>query len=162
MSKPAPTSNKNSDREQQNRVIAQNKRGMQKYVVQETIEAGVVLSGSEVKSLRAGQANLEGAYALLRGNELFLCQMHIAPYEKAGYAGHEPKQDRKLLLHRAEIEKLRGRLTQKGETLVPIRCYFTKGKVKVLLGLCRARLAGDKREDIKRELDRKEAREAMR
>ncbi len=144
-----------------NLALCRNRKALQRYVIHERFEAGLVLQGSEVKSLRAGQANLESAYALLEQDEVFLHHMHIAPYEQATAFGHDPKQRRKLLLHRREIEKLRGSLTQKGYALVPLQVYLKKHYAKVELGLATGRKNYDKRETIRRELDIREAREAM-
>ena len=131
------------------------------YVIEERLEAGLVLHGSEVKSLRAKRCDLEGAYAGLRGNELFLHGMHVGTYEQAGRFGHEHKRPRKLLVHRHEINKLLGRLGEQGYTLVPLRIYFKDGRAKVELGLGKGKKHRDRRDDIKRDLDLREAREAM-
>jgi SsrA-binding protein len=143
-------------------LVCRNTRAGQKYTIEQTMEAGMVLTGSEVKSLRAKHADLEGAYAAIFGNVIALHNMHIGPYEQAGRFGHEPKRERRLLLHQHEIERLRGLLSMKGYTLVPLKVYFKHGKAKVELGLAKARAHEDKRETIQRELDLREAREAMR
>jgi SsrA-binding protein len=114
-----------------------------------------------VKSLRARRANLEGAYCRIDGDELFLYGMHIAPYDQAGHSGHETQRRRKLLVHRREIEKLRGRLSTHGYALVPLQAYFKGGVAKVQLGLGRGKKKGDDRESIRRQEDLKEARAAM-
>ena len=121
----------------------------------------MVLYGTEVKSLRARRANLEGAYCRIDNDELFLYSMHIAPYEQGGHAGHETQRRRKLLVHKREIEKLRGRLTMRGYALVPLQVYFKNGVAKVQLGLGRGKKKGDEREAIRRQEDLKEARAAM-
>lgn len=131
------------------------------YEIEERIECGMVLTGSEVKSLRAKRADLEGAYASIERMELFLHGMHIAPYEQAGRFGHEPKRKRKLLAHRREIERLLGRTAQRGYALVPTRVYFRNGRAKVELALGKGRKAGDNREAIRRKIDLREARNAM-
>jgi SsrA-binding protein len=141
--------------------ICRNARATTRYEIEERLEAGIVLTGSEVKSLRAGRADLEGAFAIFEGDELFLKNAFIAPYEQAGVFGHEPKRSRKLLLHKGEIEKWRGRTTLRGLTIVPMRMYFKGSHVKVELGLGRGKKSGDEREKIKRDVDMKEARAAM-
>ena len=141
--------------------MCRNPRALKSYDIEERLEAGLVLMGSEVKSLRARRADLEGAYASLEGNELFLRNMHIAPYEQAGVFGHEPKRTRKLLCHRREIERLRGLLAHRGYALVPLQVYFKNRRAKVELGLGKGRKLHDDRESIKRKLDLREARSAM-
>ena len=142
-------------------LVCRNPKAAKRYDIEERYEAGVVLHGSEVKSLRARRANLEGAYARIEADELFLHAMHVAPYDQAGHAGHIPLRRRKLLVHRHEIEKLRGRLTTKGYALVPLQVYFKNGVAKVQLGLGRGKKKGDDREAIRRQEDLKEARAAM-
>ncbi len=142
-------------------LVCRNPKAARRYDIEDRFEAGMVLYGSEVKSLRARRANLEGSYARLDAGELFLYGMHIAPYDQAGHAGHEPLRRRKLLMHRHEIEKLRGRLTTKGYALIPLQVYFKNGVAKVQLGLGRGRKKGDEREAIRRQEDLKEARAAM-
>ncbi|MBT8467223.1 MAG: SsrA-binding protein SmpB, partial [Deltaproteobacteria bacterium] len=115
----------------------------------------------EVKSMRARRANLEGAYCRIDADELFLYGMHVAPYEQGGHAGHIPQRRRKLLVHKREIEKLRGRLTMRGYALIPLQVYFKNGVAKVQLGLGRGKKKGDERESIRRQEDLKEARAAM-
>src|SRR5262245_56444575 len=116
-------------------LVCSNPKATKRYEIEERLEAGMILMGSEVKSLRARRADLEGSYAALERGEIYLHQMHIAPYEQAAAFGHEPKRTRKLLLHRREIEKLEGRLTMRGYTLVPTRVYFKNGRAKIELGL---------------------------
>lgn len=144
-------------------LVARSGRALQRYEIEDRYEAGLVLSGSEVKSFRLRRVDLEGAYASFEGETLVLHKMHVAPYEKAAgpFFGHEPKRSRKVLLHARELEKLRGRLTMQGYTLVPLRVYFKNGWAKVELGLAKGRHRSDDREAIKRELDVKEARAAM-
>lgn len=143
-------------------IVCRNPKARERYEIEEKLEAGIVLLGSEVKSMRMRRADLEGAYAMIERDELFLFKMHVAPYEQAGpYLGHDPKRTRKLLVHASEIEKLRGRLTQQGYTLVPLQVYFKNGVAKVELGLARGRKKGDDREALRKELDLKEARAAM-
>jgi len=142
-------------------LVCRNPKAAQRYDIEERLEAGIVLYGTEVKSLRARRANLEGAYCRIDDDELFLYGMHIAPYEQAGHAGHDPQRRRKLLVHKREIEKLRGRLTTRGYALVPLQAYFKNGVAKVQLGLGRGKKKGDERETIRRQEDLKEARAAM-
>lgn len=144
-----------------NLLVCRNPKARKLYEIEDTLEAGLVLAGSEVKSLRNRRGDLEGAYAGFHGDELFLYKMHIAPYEQATAFGHEPTRVRKLLLHRRELEKLNGRLTIRGYTLVPLSVYFKNGYAKVELGLGKGRAKRDKRQEIKRDLDKKEARQAM-
>lgn len=140
--------------------IADNRRARHDYQVLDTVEAGLVLVGSEVKSLRLGQVQLAEAYARYADGELWLEGVHIAPYQFAsGVGGHEPDRRRKLLLHRGEIERLQARVAQERLTLVPLRLYFKEGRAKVELGLGKGRLKGDKRQaiaerDSKREIER--------
>ncbi len=143
-------------------LICQNKRAGQRYVFEDKFEAGLVLQGSEVKSLRAHRADLDGAYAEIGGKEAWIHHMHIAEFPQAGpHHNHEPKRTRKLLMHRGELEKIRGRLTSKGYTLVPLRLYFKKGFAKVELALAKGKEGHDKRDEIKRDLSVREARDAM-
>ena len=144
-------------------LVCRNPKAAKQFEIEERIEAGMVLKGSEVKSMRNRRADLEGAFASIVGNEVFLQKMHVAPYEQGGpHFNHEPKRVRKLLLHRREIERIRGRLTAKGYTLVPLQVYFKNGHAKVQLGLAKGRKIKDNREELKRAQEMKEAREAMR
>jgi SsrA-binding protein len=142
-------------------LVCSNNKALHDYDIEERLEAGIVLRGSEVKSMRAKRCDLEGAYAALRDNELFLNGMHVGPYEQAGRFGHEAKYPRKLLVHKHEIHKLAGRLGEQGYTLVPLRVYFKEGRAKVELGLGKGRKHRDRRQEIKRDLDLREAREAI-
>jgi len=140
--------------------IASNKRARHDYSVLDIVEAGLVLQGSEVKSLRLGQVQLADAYARWSDGELWLEGVHIAPYQFAnGVGAHEPDRRRKLLLHRDEIDRLQARIAQERLTLVPLRLYFREGRAKVELGLGKGRLKADKRQaiaerDSQREMDR--------
>ena len=139
--------------------IARNKRARHDYHILDTWEAGIVLTGSEVKSLRNGKANISDAYGIVRDGEVQLLNLHISPYEQASYFNHEPTRTRKLLLHKREIRKLIGAVERQGLTLVPIELYFKRGKAKVLLGLGRgkklyAKRADEKRRDDEREMQR--------
>ncbi len=137
-------------------VVAENRRARHDYHIEETYEAGIALTGSEIKSVRAGRLNLRGSYARVVHEEIFLYEMHISPYEQAGvYYNHNPLRPRKLLLHRREIRRLVGLIRQKGLTLVPLRVYFKGRRAKVELGVARGKKVYDKREDIaKREAQR--------
>jgi SsrA-binding protein len=135
--------------------ICSNRKARHLYEILETVEAGLVLLGPEVKSLRAGRASLGDAYARIQGNEMYLVSAHISPYEQAGRANADPLRERKLLLHRSEIARLAGKVRERGLTLVPLRLYFRDGRAKVELALARGKRAYDKREAIrKREEDR--------
>lgn len=132
------------------KVVATNRRARFDYEILETFEAGIALVGSEVKSLRAGKADLKDSYAAVARGELWLYGVRISPYEFAREGGHDPERDRKLLLHKGEITRIASTLAEKGLTLVPVRMYFKDGKVKVELGLGRGKAQRDKRETIKR------------
>ncbi|MFP4446248.1 MAG: SsrA-binding protein SmpB [Desulfosudaceae bacterium] len=141
------------------KIVTVNKKARHDYFVEDEMEAGMVLKGTEVKSLRDGRANLKDAYARIKNGEVFLHQMHISPYPFAYYDNHEPERPRKLLLHKQEIKRLLGKINQKGYSLIPLKVYFIRGKAKVTLGLAKGKRQYDKREaikrkDAKRELDR--------
>ncbi len=139
--------------------IARNPRATHDYHVLETWEAGIVLTGTEVKSLRNGKASIKEAFARLRNGEVFLEGMNITPYEQGNRHNHPPVRSRKLLLHRREIERLIGAVEQKGLTLVPLELYFRNGKAKIVIALGRGKKQHDRREDIKRRIaDREVAR----
>jgi SsrA-binding protein len=143
------------------RDAAQNRAASHNYELLERIECGIVLMGSEVKSIRAGRANLKDAYGLMKNGELWLLNLHIGSYENAGYSHHEPTRTRKLLAKREEIRKLIGKTQQRGMALVPTRMYFRRGKVKVELALGRGKQLWDKRETERRRTAEREAREAI-
>jgi len=141
------------------KIVCQNKKAFHDFEIIETLEAGIVLTGTEVKSLREGRANLKDSYARIKGGEVWLYDFHISPYPHASYNNHEPERTRKLLLHRREIRRLAGKTQEKGLTLVPLKVYFSKGKAKVDIALARGKKDYDKRERIKqkeeaREMDR--------
>jgi SsrA-binding protein len=142
--------------------ITTNRRARFNYQILETVEAGLVLRGSEVKSLREGRASLSEAYAVISKGEAFLVGATIAPYSYARDGGHESDRSRKLLLHKREIERLGSKLAEKGLTLVPIRMYFKEGRAKVELGLARGKTRYDKRETLKRRTADREMQRAMR
>ncbi|MBN2157974.1 MAG: SsrA-binding protein SmpB [Spirochaetes bacterium] len=140
--------------------IARNKKARFEYEIVETFEAGIVLKGSEVKSVRQKKVSIQEAYARIRNDEVYITGMNIAIYEMANRFNHEPDRERKLLLHRHEIKRLIGKVQEKGFTLVPMRMYLKNGKVKVEIGLARGKAKYDKRQDIKkREVDREIQRE---
>ncbi len=141
------------------KIAAENRKARHDYHIHETYEAGLALTGTEVKSLRAGKANLKDSYAAIERGELFLYNLHISPYEQGNRFNHEPLRVRKLLMHRYEINKLIGKIKEKGFTLVPLKLYFTRGKVKVELALTTGKKTYDKRHDLaerdaKRDMDR--------
>jgi SsrA-binding protein len=138
------------------KIVAENRKARHNYHIDEVIEAGMVLKGTEVKSLRQGRVNLKDSYARIKNGEVFVHQMHIGPYPFAYYNNHEPLRPRKLLLHKREIHRLYGKVNEKGITLIPLRVYFTRGKVKLALGLARGKRAYDKRETIRRRDEQRE------
>ena len=137
-------------------VVSTNRKAYHDYFIEETCEAGITLLGTEVKSLREGKANLKDSYAIIKGNEIFLLNCHISPYSHGNIQNHDPLRTRKLLLHRKEINKLWGNLTQKGLTLIPLKIYFKKGKAKVEIGLCKGKKQYEKREVLKEKEARRE------
>ena len=132
------------------KIVTKNRKAFHDYNILETIEAGMVLTGTEVKSLRAGRCNLKDSYARIKNGEVWLIGMHISPYENAGYATHDPFRERKLLLHKDEIRRLWRKVQEKGITLIPLKVYFKNGKAKVELGLATGKRKYDKRADIAR------------
>ena len=132
------------------KIIAQNRRARRDYFIVDEFEAGLVLKGTEVKSLRQGRANLKDSYARIKNGEVFVHQMHIAPYPFAYYDNHDPLRPRKLLLHKHEVKRLYGKINEKGHSLVPLRLYFKSGKAKILLALAKGKRKYDKREAIRR------------
>jgi SsrA-binding protein len=147
------------DKDKRNRDIAVNRRAYHDYFIDEKYEAGLVLQGTEVKSMRAGRANIRDGYVRIDGGEAWLENVHVTPYAQGGYANHEPLRPRKLLLHADEIASLVGKTRQKGFTLVPLRLYFARNHAKVELGLARGKREYDKRQaladaDAKREMQR--------
>lgn len=137
------------------KVVATNRKARHNYQILDTFEAGIVLTGTEVKSLRQGNANLSDSYALLKNGELWLIGMHISPYDRGSYANVDPLRSRKLLLHKKEILKLAGKVASKRVAVIPLRLYFTHNIAKVLVGIARGKKEYDKREDIaKRDAER--------
>ena len=148
-----------ADRSANGRAIATNRRARHEYEILETVEAGLVLRGTEVKSLRAGQVTFKDAYATIRNAEAWLTGCHISPYSHGTDANHDPERDRKLLLHRREINRLTGKVAERGLTLIPLRIYFKAGRAKLELGLARGKKLHDKRSalrerEVRREMDR--------
>jgi SsrA-binding protein len=150
-----------SERELAQDNIAENRKAFHDYHVLDTWEAGMVLLGTEVKSIREGRVNLRDSYARVEKGEVWLYNVNISSYSHRGYADHEPLRQRKLLMHRDEIRKLIGKTTEKGMTLVPLRMYFRKGRVKVAIGLAKGKKDYDKRETIKRRETDRETRAAI-
>jgi SsrA-binding protein len=157
------TSNKQESKTQTSnvpvKIISVNRQAYHDYFVERTIEAGISLVGTEIKSIRDGKVNLRGSYAIARNGELWLENAHIAVYEHGNRYNHEPLRNRKLLLHRREIEQLQAKVATKGLTLIPLKLYLKGGKAKIELGLCRGKKLYDKREaiaerDVKREMER--------
>ena len=143
------------DKEDGGHVVATNRKARYDYTVVETIETGIVLTGTEVKSLRQGHANLGDSYALVKNGEVWLVGTHISPYDQGSYSNVEPLRSRKLLLHRKEIRKLAAQTVDKGVTLIPLKLYFSKNIAKVLLGVCRGKRQYDRRHYIaEREIER--------
>ena len=142
----ADTKSKETDRHS----VARNRAARHEYEILDTFEAGIVLTGTEVKSLRDGKANIGDAYGTVRGGELWLLNAHISPYGSGGYVNHEPARSRKLLLHQREIRRLIGAVEREGLTLVPLELYFRRGRAKVSLALARGKKLHDKRDDARR------------
>ena len=139
--------------------IADTRKARHDYFIEDEIEAGIVLQGTEVKSLRAGRANLKAGYAKVQNGEIYLYQVHISPYTHTHYDNHDPLRVRKLLLHKREINRIGGKISERGYSVVPLRMYFTRGNAKVMLGLARGKKKHEKRDSIrerdqKREFDR--------
>lgn len=131
-------------------VVARNRKARFDYHIEETWEAGLVLTGTEIKSIRAGKVSLKGAYGVVRGQEVWLEGLNIAQYDSGGYTNHEPERPRKLLMHRREVQRLIGALERRGLALVPLDIHIAKGWAKVTVGLGRGKKHHDKREDLKR------------
>ena len=148
--------------EQEHKVIARNRRARHDYHILDVVEAGVVLTGTEVKSLRAGRASLTDGFAELRDGELWLMGVHIPEYTLGTWTNHEPRRPRKLLLHRREIDRLASQISEQGLTIVPLALYFAGGRVKVELALARGKRAYDKRQDLARRDAAREVERALR
>lgn len=144
------------------KVIAQNKKAYHDYFIEDTYEAGIVLQGTEIKSIRAGRVNLKDSYAKVEKGEVFLHNMHISPYEQGNRYNHDPLRTRKLLLHKKEIAKLLGITKEQGYSLVPLKIYFKNGYAKVLIGLAKGKKNYDKREDLKQKEAKRDIERAFR
>lgn len=143
------------------KVVSQNKRAYADYNIEETIEAGLVLTGTEVKALREGRANLKDSYVIIKDNEAWLLNCHISPYSHGNIFNHDPLRTRKLLMHRREIEKLRGKIQQQGYTLIPLKLYFKGPYAKVEIALAKGRKKYEKRDIIKKREAQREIERAM-
>jgi len=154
-------SGQNGGDETGRKLVARNRKARHEYEILDTHEAGIVLKGPEVKSLRIGQLAFRDAFARVEGGEIWLYNLHISPYEQANRANEEPDRVRKLLMHREEIRRLLSKTEEKGLTLIPLEVYFRKGNAKVLLGVARGRRLYDKREKLKKKTQDKEAKRAM-
>jgi SsrA-binding protein len=152
---------KSSPADERKHSVARNPKATHDYHILETWEAGLVLTGTEVKSLRNGKASIKEAYARLRNGEVFLDGMNITPYEQGNRYNHDPVRTRKLLLHRKEIERMVGAVEQRGLTLVPLELYFRDGRAKVALALGKGKKQHDKREDLKRKIVERETARAV-
>jgi len=142
--------------------VARNRAARHEYQILETWEAGIVLTGTEVKSLREGKVNIGDAYGIVRDGEVYLLNMNVSPYERGGYVNHEPTRSRKLLLHKREIRKLIGGVERQGLTLVPLEVYFKSGRAKVRLALAKGKKLHDKRDDARRKDAERDMARAMR
>jgi SsrA-binding protein len=139
------------------KLIAQNKKAHHDYFIEDTYEAGVVLAGTEVKSIRMGKASIKESFVRVKDGELFIYNMHINPYEKGNIFNKDPLRTRKLLLHKSEINKILGAITQKGYTIVPLKIYIKGSLVKILIGVAKGKKLYDKREDIAKKDQRRQA-----
>ncbi|MDR1473003.1 MAG: SsrA-binding protein SmpB [Lactobacillales bacterium] len=143
------------------KLVAQNKKARHDYTIIDTLEAGIVLQGTEIKSIRNARINLKDGYARIRGGEAWLINVHISPYEQGNIYNHDPVRARKLLLHKKQINKLLGEIKTGGTTLVPLKVYLKDGYAKVLLGLAKGKKQYDKREDLKRKDQAREMSKAL-
>lgn len=144
------------------KTVAQNKKAYHDYFIEETYEAGIVLQGTEIKSIRAGKVNLKDSYARIQNGEMWIYGMHVSPYEQGNRYNHDPLRFRKLLLHKREISKLYGESKESGYALVPLKLYLKNGFAKVLLGLAKGKKNYDKREDLKKKEAKREIERAFR
>ncbi len=144
------------------KIVSQNKKAYHDYFIEETIEAGIVLQGTEIKSIRKGSANMKDSFIRIKNGEAFLENMHVAPYEQGNRFNHEPLRNRKLLLHKKEISKLQKEIKEAGYTLIPTKLYFDKGsKVKVEIAVAKGKKLYDKREDLKEKDAKREMEKAL-
>jgi SsrA-binding protein len=144
------------------KVVAQNKKAFHDYFIEETYEAGIVLQGTEIKSIRAARVNLKDSYARIHNGEMFLYSMHVSPYEQGNRYNHDPLRTRKLLLHRKQINTLIGETKEAGYALIPLKVYLKNGFAKVLIGLAKGKKKYDKREDLKQKDANREIQRALR
>lgn len=144
------------------KIIAQNKKAFHDYAIEERFEAGIVLKGTEIKSIRAGRVNLKDSFARIEKGEVFLYNMHISPYEQGNRYNHDPLRTRKLLLHKSEINKLIGKTKESGYSLIPLKIYIKNGFAKVELALAKGKKKYDKREDLKKKAAQREIERAFR
>ncbi|KKB38643.1 SsrA-binding protein SmpB [Bacillus thermotolerans] len=144
------------------KTVAQNKKARHDFFIEETYEAGIVLQGTEIKSIRAGRVNLKDAFARIHRGEVFVYNMHISPYEQGNRYNHDPLRTRKLLLHRKQIDKLIGETKEAGYSLVPLKMYIKDGYAKLLIGLAKGKKKYDKREDLKRKEAKRDIERAFR
>lgn len=149
-------------REEGKKVVAVNRKARHEYEIEESQEAGIVLTGTEIKSIREGKANLQDAFARIEGGEVWVHHMHISPYEAGNRYNVDPLRPRKLLLHRREIERLRGKVEQRGLTLIPLQVYLRDGRAKVEVGLARGKHLYDRREDIAKRTAARDVERAIR
>ncbi|GHO52119.1 SsrA-binding protein [Ktedonobacter sp. SOSP1-85] len=159
MAKASTTKQKEEAQQENSKVVSVNRQAYHDYTVESTIEAGISLVGTEIKSIRDGKVNLRGSYAIIRNGEVWLENAHIAVYEHGNRYNHEPLRKRKLLLHKREIEQLGQRVATKGLTLVPLKLYMKRGRAKLELGLCKGKKLFDKRQsiaerDVRRDIER--------
>ena len=138
------------------KLVANNKKAYHDYFVDEKLEAGLVLHGTEVKSLRMGKCSIKESFIHIDNGEMFIYGMHISPYEKGNIFNKDPLRPRKLLLHKAEIDKMQGKIKEKGFTIIPLQVYFKSGRAKIEIGLCRGKKLYDKRDDIAKKDQRRE------
>jgi SsrA-binding protein len=160
--KAKPAKKKAADDDKNERVVSDNRKARHRYHVLDTLECGIQLVGSEVKSLRAGLLSLDEAYGRVEGEEVWLLGANIAEYAFSHTLNHQPKRRRKLLMHRREINKFAGQAFEKGLTLVPLKVYFKEGRAKVLLGICRGKQQHDKRDSLKKREQQRDIDRAMR
>lgn len=142
------------------KIVSQNRKAYHDYHIEDTLEAGIALLGTEVKSLREGRANLKDGYVIIKGGEAYLLNCHISPYSHGNITNHEPLRTRRLLLHRKEIDRLRGKIEAKGYTLIPLKLYFKDSFAKVEIGLARGKKIFEKRDTIKEKEARREIEKA--
>ncbi|WP_315079467.1 SsrA-binding protein SmpB [uncultured Clostridium sp.] len=148
-------------RKKSSNTLAENRKARHEYFIEETIEAGIALVGTEVKSIRNGRANLKESYADIRNGEIFILSMHISPYEQGNIFNVEPLREKKLLLHKSEIHRLAGLVSRDGYTLIPLTLYLKAGKVKVALGICKGKKDYDKRDSMLEKAHNREMQRAM-